>query len=164
MRRRPGIDLWIALGFLILAILFYLPVTLGGRTLLPADIITRWEPWASAGITGGIPQNSLLGDLVVQNLPWKTFIVASIRAGEIPLWNPYILSGVPFLAAGQHSALYPLSLVYYILPLPLAYGWFAALHLWLAGLFTYLFARTLRLSRAAGVIAFATSSGRVAST
>ncbi len=158
---RPGrTDLAIALGFLALAILFYLPVTLGGRTLLPADIALRWEPWASAlQRAGEVPDNSLLGDLYVQNLPWKTLIVESLREREIPLWNPYILAGVPFLAAGQHSALYPLSVIYYVLPLPLAYGWFAAVHLWLAGLFTYVFIRTLRgpagqpLSRTAGVIA-----------
>jgi len=101
---RPGrTDLAIALGFLALAILFYLPVTLGGRTLLPADIALRWEPWASAlQRAGEVPDNSLLGDLYVQNLPWKTLIVESLREREIPLWNPYILAGVPFLAAGQH--------------------------------------------------------------
>ncbi len=160
MRKRLSTDVAIALGFLALAILFYLPVTLGGRTLLPADIALHWEPWATAlQRPSEVPGNSLLGDLYVQNLPWKTLIVESLRAREIPLWNPYILSGVPFLAAGQHSALYPLSLIYYLLPLPLAYGWFAALHLWLAGLFTYLFVRTLRgqdgepLSRFAGVVA-----------
>ncbi len=40
--------------------------------------------------------------------------------------------------------MYPLSILFYILPLTAAYGWFAALHLFLAGAFTYL-ARTLRI-------------------
>ncbi|MGI6368497.1 MAG: oligosaccharide flippase family protein [Anaerolineae bacterium] len=147
MRRRLVMDAAIVAGLLLVAVLFYLPVTLGGRTLLPADITNSWLPWSAlSGDAAPVVHNSLLGDLYVQNLPWKTLIVASLRARQLPLWNPYVLSGVPFWAAGQHSALYPLSLVYYVLPLPRAYGWFAALHIWLAGTFTYLFARTLRSS------------------
>ncbi|NLD43110.1 MAG: oligosaccharide flippase family protein [Chloroflexi bacterium] len=137
-----------------LALIFLWPQTLGGRSMLPADSVYAWAPWqAQAAELGvGVAHNSLLLDLYLQNYAWKTFIVDSLRAGQLPLWNPYILSGVPFLAAGQHSAMYPLSAIYYVLPLASAYGWFAALHLFLAGAFTYVLARTLRVGRAGSLI------------
>ncbi|MBC7235743.1 MAG: oligosaccharide flippase family protein [Chloroflexi bacterium] len=149
--RKPTlrIDLAILMGYLLTALLFFWPVTLGGKTILPADNAFAWAPWkeyaAQEGIT--VPHNELLSDLYLENYAWKRFIVDSLQRRELPLWNPYILSGVPFLAAGQHSALYPLSVLFYVLPLPAAYGWFAALHLFLAGTWIYLFARVLRMGR-----------------
>lgn len=156
VRNKPFVtEIAIALGLLCLAVLFFLPVTLGGRTMLPADNAFQWEPLASYAeeLGVGTPHNALLGDLYVQNYVWKDLIVQLLRQGELPLWNPHILAGVPFLAAGQHSGLYPLSALFYVLPLWAAYGWYAALHLWLAGWFTYLLGRTLRLSRPAALLA-----------
>ena len=72
---------------------------------------------------------------------------------RLPLWNPYLWAGAPFLADGQHSALYPFSLLFYVLPLPHAYGWFTVLQFWLAGSFMYVLARTLGASRVGGLIA-----------
>ncbi|MEA3407130.1 MAG: oligosaccharide flippase family protein [Chloroflexota bacterium] len=151
-------DLGILLVLLALAILFFWPVTLGGKTILPADNAFAWEPWKSYAEEAGVatPHNGLLSDLYLENYAWKRFIRQSLRAGELPLWNPYVFAGVPFLAAGQHSALYPLSVLFYVLPLSQAYGWFAALHLFLAGAFTYLFARTLRIGRAGSTLASVT--------
>ena len=151
-------DLGIILIFFVLPVLFFWPVTLGGKTLLPADNVFAWEPWKSYAQTLGIttPHNHLLSDLYLENYVWKRFILHSLRAKQLPLWNPYILAGVPFLAAGQHSALYPLSVLFYVLPLPMAYGWFAALHLSLAGIFTYILGRTLRIGRTGSSIAGAT--------
>ncbi len=75
------------------------------------------------------------------------------RQAEIPLWNPHQFAGIPFLAAGQQSALYPFSLLYYVLPLPAAYGWFTVVQLWLAGVFMYLFMRGLNIGRFGGTVA-----------
>ena len=140
--------------FLALAFGFFWPVTFGGKTLVPADNLFAWEPWRSLrGQYGvGVPHNELLSDLILENYVWKLFIRQCLARGELPLWNPYIFTGVPFLAAGQHSALYPLSIVYYVLPLPLAYGVFAALQLVLAGFGTYLFARSLGATPPAAVL------------
>src|SRR5258706_11047601 len=98
----------------------------------------------------------LLSDLVLESLPWKKFIRDSLANGELPLWNPYIFAGAPFLAAGQHSALYPFSVIYYVMPLEKAYGWFTVSQLWLAGVFMYLFMRGLGVGRfGAGIAAIA---------
>lgn len=149
------------LGFLILSILLFWPVTVGGQALVPFDNLYTWLPWQAyaqeMGVT--VPHNQLLSDLVLENFVWKTFILDSLRSGELPLWNPYLFAGVPFLAAGQHSALYPLSIIYWLLPLPQAYGWFTLLHFFLAGCFAYIFLRTLGLGRWPGFIGGVVYSG-----
>ncbi len=156
MLRRVLPDALIVAGLLLLPLLFFAPVTLGDRTLIPADNLYQYEPWRSARDALGVPEiphNALLSDLVLQNYQWKTFIRRSLSEGVIPLWQPNQFAGTPFLAAGQHGALYPFSILYYLLPLPRAYGWFTVSQLWLAGALMYLFARGVRLSRAAGAAA-----------
>ena len=147
MRRFRPLILLLILA-LLPAILLW-PVLFTGKTLLPFDNLFEWEPYRQFAKQMGVtlpPHNSLLSDLILENYVWKKFIVECLRRGELPLWNPYLFCGVPFLAAGQHSAMYPFSLLFYIMPIVRAYGYFTWLQLVLAGLFTYLFLRTLRLS------------------
>ncbi len=148
-------DVAIVCGFFLLALIFFWPVTVGGKTLLPLDNLYLSEPWQSQAAVMGVttPHNGLLSDLVLENYVWKRFIVESLRARRVPLWNPYLFAGVPFLAAGQHSALYPLSLVYYILPLPQAFGWFTMLQFFLTAVFTYAYGRILGMNRFGAFIA-----------
>jgi O-antigen/teichoic acid export membrane protein len=142
-------DLAIVLFLLALPLILFWPVTIGGRTLVPFDNLYAFQPWQTfaESMEVGVPQNELLNDLLLENYAWKTFIVQALRDGEIPLWNPYLFAGVPFLAAGQHSALYPLSVLFYVLPIPQAYGFFTVLHLFLAALFMHVFVRTLGAGR-----------------
>ena len=150
--RYAGLALFL---FLLLPFLWFAPVIIGGKTLLPAANLYTFLPWqAFASQLGiGIPHNGLLSDLVLENYVWKQFLKESLTAGRLPLWNPYLFSGVPFLAAGQHSGLYPLSIIYYILPLAEAYGVFTWLQLAIAGLNSYIFARVLRRSHGAAIFA-----------
>ena len=142
-------------------ILFLLPLlvfwqqTLGGKTLLPSENLYQYEPFATYGEVVSAPQvpyNHLVSDLVLQNYQWKSFVRDQIVTGEIPLWNPHQFGGIPFLAAGQHSALYPLSVIYYVLDLPVAYGWFTVINLWLAGAFMYLFLRGMSLAKPSALL------------
>ena len=150
-------DLLIALALLLLPLLWFWPQTFGGRTLLPADNLYQYQPWQTYADQFGVrvPYNPLISDLVLENLPWKTFIVEQLRAGRPAdlLWNPRSFAGVPFLAAGQHSALYPFSLLFYVLPLWQAFGVFTALQLGLAAMGMFVFARVLGQRRAGAVIA-----------
>jgi O-antigen/teichoic acid export membrane protein len=139
----------IALGYLILPLLLYASVTVGPRTMIPADVLFQWTPWnaAAAEFDALPPHNALIADLAIQNTPWKQFALDSLRGGEIPLWNPYLFAGAPFLANGQHSMLYPFSVLFLVLPIAKAYGWFALSQVWLAGLSMYAFGRILGLRR-----------------
>ncbi len=146
MNRRDGL---IVLAFFALAAIFFAPVVLGGASLVPFDNLFRFPPWSAFAAQFGVttPHNELVSDLLLENYAWKKFIVESLQAREIPLWNPYLFAGVPFLAAGQNSALYPFSLLFYILPIDRAFGYFVALQLVIAALTMFAFARVLGLSR-----------------
>ncbi|MFQ5811578.1 MAG: oligosaccharide flippase family protein [Anaerolineae bacterium] len=132
-----------------LTTVFFWPVIFGGQTLLPADNLFTFEPWRSFAdeFDISVPHNELLNDLILENYAWKLFTVQSIKARQIPLWNPHIFAGLPFLAAGQHSALYPFSVLFYVLPIARAYGYFTVLQLFLASLFAFIYARIIGLGR-----------------
>ncbi|MCP4536011.1 MAG: oligosaccharide flippase family protein [Chloroflexi bacterium] len=149
------LDLGALVLLLLLPLLLFAPVALGSRTLLPADALFLDEPYRTAATNLGadFPHNHLVVDLILENYAWKHFLVEAIHNREVPLWDPYIFAGHPFLANGQHSAFYPLSLVFYVLPLWRAYGIFAWLQLGLAGIFAYLFARVLGIRRLGALIA-----------
>src|SRR3990172_8164472 len=107
MVRKVFPDMLIVAGLLLLQLLFFAPVTLGGRTQIPADNLYQYEPWRSARAAVGVPEiphNALLSDLLLENFQWKSFVRQSMSSGEIPLWQPEQFAGTPFLAAGQHSA------------------------------------------------------------
>ena len=139
---------------LILPLLLYGNVTLGGLTMLPVDNLYQWAPWTAVADQFGVtqPQNGLISDLIIQNYAWKQFVRDTIIQGDIPLWNPYLFAGVPFLAAGQHFAYYPFSLLFLIVPLPFAYGWYTLTQLWLAGVLMFVYGRILGLNRGSALI------------
>ena len=140
-------DLLAVGALLFLALFWFAPVlwpAVTGATLLPYDNLYSFEPWRSLQ-PGLVPHNNLLSDLVLQNAVWKLHIRQALAAGELPLWNPQIFTGLPFLAAGQASTFYPLNILFYLLPLEVAYGWFTALQIALAGINMYILGRTLRL-------------------
>ncbi|MCX6024596.1 MAG: hypothetical protein NTZ05_23265, partial [Chloroflexi bacterium] len=142
-----------ALLFIGLALAFLWPVTLGGKALLPTDALFVTPPWSSLAAEVGVstPHNPLIADQILQNYSWKAFAREELRAGRLPLWNPNIFTGMPFLAAGQYAVLYPLGVLFWVLPLTAAYSWFTALHLAMAGGFMYLLLRVLGAGRAGAV-------------
>jgi O-antigen/teichoic acid export membrane protein len=148
------LEILAAMLFLLIPLLLLWSVTLGPYTLLPVDNLFAAPPYAAFAEELGVgqPHNALLSDLILENYSWKRFVVNSIQERELPLWDPYLFAGHPFLANGQHSALYPLSLVFYVVPLAQAYGWFTLLQLWLAGLFLYIYLRVLGVRRLGGII------------
>jgi O-antigen/teichoic acid export membrane protein len=141
-------------GLFALALLWFAPVLApgwSGVTLLPYDNLYGMAPWRSLqpGLT---PDNDLLSDLVLENAVWKLHIRRTLAEGQLPLWNPQIFTGIPFLAAGQASTFYPLNILFYLFPLEAAYGWFTALQIGLAGVNLYTFGRVLGLRRRAALL------------
>ncbi|MBN1486056.1 MAG: oligosaccharide flippase family protein [Anaerolineae bacterium] len=138
-------DLFFIGVLLLLPLLLFAPVVFGASTLVPSDALYTFEPYKSAAPEFGVtvPQNSLLGDLVLENYVWKRFLVDSIQSRQLPLWDPYLFAGHPFLANGQHSALYPLTWLFFILPLSQGFDVFIVFQLGLAGIWMYILARVL---------------------
>ncbi len=88
------------------------------------------------------------GDFVDQFYVFSVFEARQLLTGHLPLWNPYTYSGHPFLADVQSAIFYPPSLLTILVSAPWGFPIYALeleviLHVFLAGLFTYLFAKRL---------------------
>jgi hypothetical protein len=91
-------------------------------------------------------------DFWTHEFPNSVFLQRSLRAGELPLWNPYILSGTPHFADPQSQLYYlPQVLLLLFLPAELAWRLSTLLHFFLAAAFTYAFLRELGTARLAAV-------------
>lgn len=76
-------------------------------------------------------------DLFMQFISWREFGFGQLRDGHLALWNPYLFCGIPYFAGFQSALLYPLNLLYLLLPTGVATNGLIALHVFLAGLFVY---------------------------
>ncbi len=85
-------------------------------------------------------------DLTTFFYPFRFIWVEAVQQGHFPFWNPFIKCGVPLFATIQPGVLYPLSILYFFLPLDLAFNWTIILHFFLAGAFTYILMRELGAS------------------
>jgi len=72
-------------------------------------------------------------DLLVLVIPLRRYALDAIGSGELPLWNPHLFFGSPFLANYQSAVLYPPSVILYALPFPESLSVFLAFHLLIAG-------------------------------
>ena len=77
------------------------------------------------------------GDILLQERPFFHLLGQALSRGELPLWNPYLLCGVPHLAAMVGSPLHPFHLLLAPLGPELAVNLAAALHLLLAAVGAY---------------------------
>lgn len=95
--------------------------------------------------------NRILVGLDVFNFfyPSHDFAAAALRSGRLPLWNPHLFLGVPFLADSQTQMLYPPAWPLLLLSAPRALAVALALHMVIAAMGTLLWARrALRLTAA----------------
>ncbi|HVZ79179.1 MAG TPA: hypothetical protein VHE12_00100 [bacterium] len=95
--------------------------------------------------TPGLLLSTPDGDLASQFLGWRAWGFSEWRKGHLALWNPYIFCGAPFFAGAQSALLYPLNILFLFVPILLALNLSIALHVWLAGFFTYLWLASRRL-------------------
>jgi hypothetical protein len=87
--------------------------------------------------SGGLLLSTLDADLALQFVHWRAFGFGELRHGHLALWNPHLFSGTPFLGGFQSALLYPPNMLFLLLPLAEAVNWSIALHVFLAGAFTY---------------------------
>jgi hypothetical protein len=72
----------------------------------------------------------------------RNFAAMSLKAGQgIPLWNPYLFGGLPYVAAMHGDIFYPTFLLRALLPTDVAMTWSFIIHIFLAGFFTFGFLR-----------------------
>ncbi len=83
---------------------------------------------------------------------WK-YGATCLKGGEIPLWNPLVNMGQPFLANVQTCAFYPLTVLFFLPSFLWAFNSYIVLHLVLAGFFTYLWMRDCEVSHPSAILA-----------
>ena len=87
----------------------------------------------------------ITGDNLIQNFPLRALSGAQMRAGHLPLWNPYIWSGSPLLGGLNAGSFYPFTFAFVVLA-PVA-AWVVNLLgvYWAGGLGLYALCRQYRL-------------------
>jgi hypothetical protein len=129
---------------------------LTGQVLLPTDLSFRYDYlWKALEAEPGrvVAQNPLLSDVADQFYPYAVYTQRQLRAGQFPLWNPYLLTGTPFFAAAQPAVLDPINVLSLAVGPYARWVWAAWLRLALLGWFMYGFLRALGRSPAAGLLA-----------
>lgn len=158
------------LVLLVLCLIFFWQFFFKGLLPIPSDtIVGLYYPFRDAYFKtnpNGLPyKNFLITDPVRQQYPWKNLSIKSEKEGNLPLWNPYNFAGTPLLANFQSAALYPLNVLFFILPFAISWSILIFLQPLLAGIFLYLYLNNLKLNKLAsllGAIAFSFSGFSIA--
>ena len=147
------------LTFALFAGVMYAPV-LVGKIPFPRDMVLQFPAWAGRVRSEAWNTYADIGDLVTFFYPARDFAARWIKAGVMPLWNPLLISGEPFLATAQSSMFYPPNVLYYLLPVPLAWTAGIILRMFLAALFCAIFVRSIGGSKTGSIfsgVVFASS-------
>lgn len=127
-------NLFFLLLLLAIVILFFLPFLTGENIPYAGDF------------TGS--------DLTELNLPFRFLATQALDQGEVPLWTNLLATGFPILAEGEAGVFYPFNLILFgLLPFPWAINISFILIFFLAGLFTYLYCRSLNISQFGSLLA-----------
>lgn len=140
-----------ALLFLAIALLYTGIGFLPGRTFAPLDLPLDAHAWKTDPTQRVRVSNSLLGDVIVQFVPWDREVLRLIAAGELPWVNRLAGDGGPLFANPQTALFSPFTWPRLILGLD---GWafMALFKLLAAALCMYWFARELDVARGAAML------------
>jgi hypothetical protein len=127
-------------GLLACQLVLFGPSLLGVKILLPLDLLAMPGVYlpATPEYQGIVPQDFVLSDLVYAGEPAWCFAARELRAGRLPLWNPYGYCGAPF---ARFQYLSPFFLLYCCFPHPVMIAWVQVAKAIVAGVGAYLFFR-----------------------
>jgi len=143
-RRREGTVAWAVVALAGVALLSPALVVSDGIPS-PSATLGRVAPWQGQVAEG--PGNPGLVDMTFQVEPWLLFLRGELRAGRLPFWNPYQSSGAPYWGNGSSAPLYPLHLLFALLPIELGFVLLPWLRIALGGLGAYWLARELGVGK-----------------
>lgn len=126
---------------------------LRSRSLAAALAALVVAHWLATSAWTGEPLTPWIGDLVNYYVPFYDASFERIAQGQLPLWNPWQLTGLPWLATLQVAVFYPPHWLYALLPVHLALAANHLFHLLLIAFSTARFAREEGLSPAAAALA-----------
>lgn len=145
--------------YLVLAVLFFLPGLIPGHTTSGSDYLWSAAPWNTA-IPSGVPLRSshplIYGSnpvLVDPSTVFEPFLqYTRSQLPHVPLWDPYIMGGMPYLGDMQSAIFSPFSLPAYVLPFWWSLSVIAVLKVLVAAMGAYLLGRTLNMRFAAAFV------------
>lgn len=138
---------WPYLFLFLLWFVFSYKYFIFGKVPYPSTFqVNQYSPWNAYPKFWGPVKNAAMPDIITQIYPWRHFTIEAWKNGHIPLWNPYGFAGNPHLANYQSAVFFPGNVLFFILPFIDAWSMLVLLQPLLAGLFTYLFIRSLRIS------------------
>lgn len=120
------------------------------RWILVALCVLAYLPNIVAALFGALPFSD---DTAALFGPWREYSRQALAAGVLPLWNARSFCGLPFLPNVQTSILYFFNVVYWVLPLKLAFLLDAVGHNVLLVMGAFTLARALGQSRGAAFLA-----------
>ena len=91
-------------------------------------------------------------DGMLFNVPLRVAAAQIVKSGHLPLWNPYIFSGMPLLASAQGGLLFPLNWFYLVFSPVVATDLMVISAYMLAALGAYLYARRTGASVAGAMV------------
>lgn len=130
-------------GLALQQVALYWPCVTGEKILLPLDVLQQrgiYLPRPADGVWKRAA-DVFVSDLVLHDEVNRRFAVDEMRAGRLPLWNPYNYAGSPFLAADQTALFSPYRLIDYLWPSPRSLAWSQLLRSVVGGVGAYLFFR-----------------------
>lgn len=151
--KKFSLKFWPIIFILIVWFIFSAPYFFKDRVPFSSTyLVNFFPPWSAYSQFAGPVKNNAMPDIITQIYPWKNFTIETLKTGQIPLWNPYGFSGTLHLANYQSAVLSPFNLLFFLLPFVDAWSLLVLLQPLSAGLFMYLFVRSLKRSQAAGLI------------
>ena len=91
-------------------------------------------------------------DGILQNVPFRVAAAQIVRSGHLPIWNPYIFSGMPLLGAAQGGILFPLNWFYLVFAASTSSNLMVLCSFMTAALGAFLYARSTRTSVAGAAL------------
>jgi hypothetical protein len=132
--------LW--LGFIMGVVVFFFHKTLfSGCSLVPTDILHQLVRPYNERVTNIAVQNHYNLDILLLDYGWGKFWQESVRAGELPLWNPYVYGGHPHFAVSMEAVLNPLNVLNLFLSVERAFSIRIVIEFILAGWLMFAFLR-----------------------
>ncbi len=149
--------LFILFLFISIALVFYYPTISTGKIPFPGDLlISQYKPWQTYSYLGynpgSYPTKNQFFDALRQLYPWRSLTTTLLKKGEVPLWNPYNFAGAPLLANYQSAVFYPLSIIFLLFPIHVAWTIMAILQHLFASIFMYAYGRKIGLSRLGAIL------------
>jgi len=92
-------------------------------------------------------------DMINAGIFFRSFYVDYFHAtGTVPVWNPYIFGGMPYIDAFHGDIYYPLSTLKFFGNIFRSLGYNFAIHIFLSGIFMFFTARQFKLSKTASTV------------